>query len=197
MHTISMRTQAPLNIFFFLMIRRPPISTLFPYTTLFRSTGHEVLDDGRTLRRANGAIFLDGDGTSGSGPLQRRAEIDALIADIATAEAARDRTQSSLDDTIRELSEAQTALSAAAEAADRHRQEELESGARKSEAERALAHARRELSDSTALAEPLTLRLQEVNPRLEALDTAIQARAHARRLHEDGLATERASLAAP
>src|ERR1039458_8849467 len=26
-------------IFFFLMIRRPPRSTLFPYTTLFRSTG--------------------------------------------------------------------------------------------------------------------------------------------------------------
>src|ERR1044071_10145264 len=25
--------------FFFLMIRRPPRSTLFPYTTLFRSTG--------------------------------------------------------------------------------------------------------------------------------------------------------------
>src|SRR3712207_9096508 len=30
--------------FFFLMIRRPPRSTLFPYTTLFRSeTCHEVL----------------------------------------------------------------------------------------------------------------------------------------------------------
>src|SRR6266481_8474541 len=27
----------PLAIFFFLMIRRPPRSTLFPYTTLFRS----------------------------------------------------------------------------------------------------------------------------------------------------------------
>ena len=27
--------------FFFLMIRRPPRSTLFPYTTLFRSTGGE------------------------------------------------------------------------------------------------------------------------------------------------------------
>src|SRR5258706_10833895 len=26
--------------FFFLMIRRPPRSTLFPYTTLFRSTHH-------------------------------------------------------------------------------------------------------------------------------------------------------------
>src|SRR3712207_7420791 len=27
-----------LNMFFFLMIRRPPRSTLFPYTTLFRSS---------------------------------------------------------------------------------------------------------------------------------------------------------------
>src|SRR2546422_5433250 len=28
-----------LSLFFFLMIRRPPRSTLFPYTTLFRSLG--------------------------------------------------------------------------------------------------------------------------------------------------------------
>src|SRR6266498_5572976 len=31
-------TYVPLPYFFFLMIRRPPRSTLFPYTTLFRST---------------------------------------------------------------------------------------------------------------------------------------------------------------
>src|SRR3712207_9547770 len=30
-----------LLVFFFLMIRRPPRSTLFPYTTLFRSHGKE------------------------------------------------------------------------------------------------------------------------------------------------------------
>src|SRR2546427_6333306 len=30
-----------LVVFFFLMIRRPPRSTLFPYTTLFRSRGAE------------------------------------------------------------------------------------------------------------------------------------------------------------
>src|SRR3712207_9153286 len=30
-------------IFFFLMIRRPPRSTLFPYTTLFRSQGLQAL----------------------------------------------------------------------------------------------------------------------------------------------------------
>src|SRR2546426_9392599 len=28
-----------MSLFFFLMIRRPPRSTLFPYTTLFRSLG--------------------------------------------------------------------------------------------------------------------------------------------------------------
>src|SRR2546426_2017461 len=59
-------------LFFFLMIRRPPRSTLFPYTTLFRSTGvpftsqalgcfpadarrwvcaHRVVDDARRLHR--------------------------------------------------------------------------------------------------------------------------------------------------
>src|SRR3712207_8177682 len=43
------------DVFFFLMIRRPPRSTLFPYTTLFRSTGplgvfHEVAE-GDAIRR--------------------------------------------------------------------------------------------------------------------------------------------------
>src|SRR3712207_9209433 len=32
------------GVFFFLMIRRPPRSTLFPYTTLFRSGGRNVYD---------------------------------------------------------------------------------------------------------------------------------------------------------
>src|SRR5260370_33445273 len=33
----STSTDMDLSFFFFLMIRRPPRSTLFPYTTLFRS----------------------------------------------------------------------------------------------------------------------------------------------------------------
>src|SRR3712207_8213079 len=37
-----------INLFFFLMIRRPPRSTLFPYTTLFRShTGAGAADAAR------------------------------------------------------------------------------------------------------------------------------------------------------
>src|ERR1017187_10701703 len=45
--------------FFFLMIRRPPRSTLFPYTTLFRS-------DARNVRR----------GGHGSDPTLARSQID-------------------------------------------------------------------------------------------------------------------------
>src|SRR5256885_5613724 len=44
--------------FFFLMIRRPPRSTLFPYTTLFRSVGeveqHVGEDDALALPLADG-----------------------------------------------------------------------------------------------------------------------------------------------
>src|SRR2546429_3566168 len=35
-----------LCFFFFLMIRRPPRSTLFPYTTLFRSRDHAEIQEG-------------------------------------------------------------------------------------------------------------------------------------------------------
>src|SRR3712207_8721304 len=37
-------------LFFFLMIRRPPRSTLFPYTTLFRSTSSVQAMAGRLAR---------------------------------------------------------------------------------------------------------------------------------------------------
>src|SRR6266700_3932469 len=38
-------------LFFFLMIRRPPRSTLFPYTTLFRSAGRSSSPDCRARTR--------------------------------------------------------------------------------------------------------------------------------------------------
>src|SRR3712207_7519371 len=49
--SVSYVVSASLSLlFFFLMIRRPPRSTLFPYTTLFRSVGaadDEAADAGR------------------------------------------------------------------------------------------------------------------------------------------------------
>src|SRR2546422_9056717 len=44
--------------FFFLMIRRPPRSTLFPYTTLFRSVGHRMTGDRRRQPRGAGWEFV-------------------------------------------------------------------------------------------------------------------------------------------
>src|SRR5256884_5073005 len=49
-------------IFFFLMIRRPPRSTLFPYTTLFRSRrlGARGRGAGRVVRRSDGGLAAHG-----------------------------------------------------------------------------------------------------------------------------------------
>src|SRR3712207_6883209 len=48
-------------VIFFLMIRRPPRSTLFPYTTLFRSPAIEVVRDGRVRFHPDrwGRVYLD------------------------------------------------------------------------------------------------------------------------------------------
>src|SRR3712207_7861612 len=43
-------------MFFFLMIRRPPRSTLFPYTTLFRSNKREMQF---LYREADDYVFMD------------------------------------------------------------------------------------------------------------------------------------------
>src|SRR3712207_7117761 len=45
-------------LFFFLMIRRPPRSTLFPYTTLFRS--HARRNAGGTAMSINGKAYVVG-----------------------------------------------------------------------------------------------------------------------------------------
>src|SRR5690554_7660723 len=45
------------NGFFFLMVPPPPRSTLFPYTTLFRS--HGVHQQGNTILFNAGVVFVD------------------------------------------------------------------------------------------------------------------------------------------
>src|SRR3712207_6906992 len=76
-------------LFFFLMIRRPPRSTLFPYTTLFRS---EV-----ELLGAGAGAHLDVPG----GELPRRAgdQLVAVLDDVAhpVGDAAGDRKSTRLN----------------------------------------------------------------------------------------------------
>src|SRR6516162_932470 len=57
--TSSFSFMSLISSFFFLMIRRPPRSTLFPYTTLFRSRRH-----GRDLPRRRGRLPIGRRGRS-------------------------------------------------------------------------------------------------------------------------------------
>src|SRR2546430_17735590 len=52
-------------VFFFLMIRRPPRSTLFPYTTLFRSA--RALSDDQRYRNAAARHLCVGDVSKSAG----------------------------------------------------------------------------------------------------------------------------------
>src|SRR5216683_5692530 len=49
---LTLQTSCVVFFFFFLMIRRPPRSTLFPYTTLFRSRESRGCAPGVAARRA-------------------------------------------------------------------------------------------------------------------------------------------------
>src|SRR2546430_8494590 len=55
------------SVFFFLMIRRPPRSTLFPYTTLFRSVLHV-----RAVAGQDGPVFPRRLGCGSGHPRPRR-----------------------------------------------------------------------------------------------------------------------------
>src|SRR6202011_3581709 len=47
-----------LFFFFFLMIRRPPRSTLFPYTTLFRSSNRKATNPACAMRPAGSSLVF-------------------------------------------------------------------------------------------------------------------------------------------
>src|SRR5260370_42326809 len=68
----------PLTFFFFLMIRRPPRSTLFPYTTLFRSQQDEI-NTGLSLKDLLAARVIGQDHA-----------LDAIAQRISTARAGMD-----------------------------------------------------------------------------------------------------------
>src|ERR1043166_5523973 len=67
----------------FLMIRRPPRSTLFPYTTLFRSgaggAGFFIIDEGEA------DVFVDGEHRTTIGPGDYFGEIALLTGSDRTA----------------------------------------------------------------------------------------------------------------
>src|SRR5687767_15915396 len=75
--------------FFFLMIRRPPRSTLFPYTTLFRSPPDGERADlqavlaGEHLRASGGGQHLGAQADTEAGPLVRSEEHTSELQSLA------------------------------------------------------------------------------------------------------------------
>src|SRR2546430_16169217 len=59
-----------LSLFFFLMIRRPPRSTLFPYTTLFRSIREDPFRKGLLYACAEKGVYISFDDGDNWQPLQ-------------------------------------------------------------------------------------------------------------------------------
>ena len=53
-------TDSAISVFFFLMIRRPPRSTLFPYTTLFRSNARTCQAEPVFIRAHVKAVLENG-----------------------------------------------------------------------------------------------------------------------------------------
>jgi len=155
--------------------------------------GHEVIGAG-SLRRANGAVFLDSSARA-AGPLQRRAELEALEKDVREATKNLDRARAAEESTLKELTAAETALTAAGNGAEQARRVELEAGAEKGEADRGLIHARRQAEESAAQVERLTKRLAEVELRVGAVHVELQEREVERLRSAEELGAERAGLA--
>ena len=82
----------------------------------------------------------------------------------------------------------------AGEAAERTRQQELEAGGLKGEAERAAAHARREAADAAAEVGRLSRRLEEVEERLATLGTQLEQHELERVRLDERLGGERSRL---
>src|SRR3712207_8393753 len=61
---------------FFLMIRRPPRSTLFPYTTLFRSGEAEWSVEQRSAQQVAGSVRAGDDGVEEEGGAEDSAGTD-------------------------------------------------------------------------------------------------------------------------
>src|SRR2546430_11432774 len=82
-------------VFFFLMIRRPPRSTLFPYTTLFRSLDRGEGDEHRSARRAR---------AQGSGAVPRVHPVSLPVGQDRPAGAETDRKSTRLNSSHSQIS---------------------------------------------------------------------------------------------
>ena len=138
-----------------------------------------ALDGGEAFVDDRGAVFLPGT-ASGAGPLQRRAELTRLETDLAKADATQQSASMAADAARVALGEAERSQLAAVDAWNRAQQDARRADEVHAEVERRRERADRELQQSSALAERLTMRLDELDTRtrhLQEQTTALDVRA--------------------
>src|ERR1051326_9615860 len=89
----SMTRGGVIAFFFFLMIRRPPRSTLFPYTTLFRSDRH-TLCVSTQVGCAYGCKFC----ASGLDGFKRNLRVEEIVEQVLAVERESDKCQVTSDE---------------------------------------------------------------------------------------------------
>jgi chromosome segregation protein len=158
-------------------------------------SGAEVLESGgRALKRPNGAIYLSGQAAP-SGPLRRRAELEALAQDVSAARGVLGAADAALQATVQRLAELETQLEAASLAADQARQAERQALAARDDAARLAHNVGRELAESEAQLASLTERVERSERRLGQIDVSLTEGELARARIDENLGEGRARLA--
>jgi len=153
-----------------------------------------ALDGGEAFIDERGAVFLPGTAT-GPGPLQRRAELTRIEADLAAAESRRVAAAEAADAARVALGEAEHAQQAAQEQHNRAQQESRRAAEVQQEVDRRRERAQRELAQSSALAERLVTRLAELEERTQKLTQQAEALLARAGEADDDIATGRETLA--
>src|SRR3712207_8451423 len=79
-------------VFFFLMIRRPPRSTLFPYTTLFRSNNNCTVIFINQIRDAVGVMYGDPTTTPGGKALKFYSSVRLQVSRVGGSQRSEEHT---------------------------------------------------------------------------------------------------------
>lgn len=157
--------------------------------------GNVSLDpDARAIRRGNGAVFLSG-AEDRTGPLMRRAELESLTTRVDEAERRVAELAGAAQAASAAHEEAERALAAATENADRGRRVLQETRGAFEEAERDAGRRQRDQSDVEAVWARITERIGACTERLGDVEEELRRLEGRRRQSETELGNERGLLA--
>ncbi len=155
----------------------------------------QVLDtSGNMVRHQTGAIVL-APGTGPTGPLQRRAELEALSKETGAAETTLARAAEAVEQALRRIGTDEQALALATAATAEARESERVALAAREDGVRRANGLEREVHQAAARAARLEERLQHAERRLLEVDDALTSGEIAKAREEEELGTARVRLA--